>query len=266
MKPSQRRLVDACLFCGATGGLTKEHLWPEWLRRALPDLGPGVHTIGVAGYPHTFERRRRPAFTVARKIVCAACNNGWMAALEQRAQPLLTPMVRGERSITLSPDDQATVALWFVKTAMTTQWASAKHRHPGIPLKHYRALYETGAPPSTAHMWIFACSHEDRPLGTPAEPARSRIARLTKYRPTAVPADQPDRPGWAATLAIGNVGAHMVAHGYEGVSVSPTYEGGPTAGLQPIWPPHGTPVTWPQPPAFDYAAVVALTWSVGPLI
>jgi hypothetical protein len=48
---------------------------------------------------------------IAKKAVCAACNNGWMSVVEKGTKGLLTPLIRGhERS--LDPKAQLDIALW----------------------------------------------------------------------------------------------------------------------------------------------------------
>lgn len=51
------------------------------------------------------------------KCVDEACNNGWMRELENRAQPLLTPLIRGERTM-LTVRSQRIIAGWAVLKAM----------------------------------------------------------------------------------------------------------------------------------------------------
>lgn len=60
--------------------------------------------------------------SLLNKKLCHGCNTGWMARLEGRAAPLLTPMILGHPT-TLSQPDQITVATWAVKTAMVLETA-----------------------------------------------------------------------------------------------------------------------------------------------
>ena len=81
----------------------------------------GLQRIGLVGDEDSWVEQRRPAFSRRAKIVCAECNNGWMSRLEMAAAPLITPMLTGERRVTLNVDDHTTVALWVMKTAMPSR-------------------------------------------------------------------------------------------------------------------------------------------------
>lgn len=54
------------------------------------------------------------------RVVCHACNNQWMSRLETAAKPLLMPLILG-RPATLTADNQATLARWFVMKAMVAE-------------------------------------------------------------------------------------------------------------------------------------------------
>jgi len=106
-----------CIFCGAPVR-TREHAWPDWIRRALG--GTGKHSRVTASFgPGGVERSwhgLNAAITV--KYVCDSnCNNAWMADLEHRAKPYLLALMRG-LSITLDTTAQTLVAAWALKTAM----------------------------------------------------------------------------------------------------------------------------------------------------
>src|SRR6266568_7486843 len=112
-----------CAFCGDSGGMTKEHVWPQWLREHAGELEPVrfAHTAG-------FERSAADAFRETRTVtvqqpgsvlnlvaraVCARCNSGWMSQLEERVRPLLLGLIEAAYAsapLVLAPDQAATVA------------------------------------------------------------------------------------------------------------------------------------------------------------
>lgn len=52
------------------------------------------------------------------KCVCEkTCNNGWMRKLEDRARPILSPMIK-DKSVKLTGAQQRTLVEWIAKTAM----------------------------------------------------------------------------------------------------------------------------------------------------
>jgi hypothetical protein len=120
----------SCPFCGAHNQLTKDHPWPQWLRkypafsllaeqykgkrfqREEPVLkldAEGRYRQQTAGTRHVAE-----LLPYVQVPVCQRCNNGWMSQLEIVCQDILDPMIRGERMY-LGPDDQITLATWASK-------------------------------------------------------------------------------------------------------------------------------------------------------
>ena len=107
MAPSR---PQTCPFCGAVGGLMKEHVWPKWLRvaptakwlletsprgRRSPHLEPVVVLDADGVYRSETElvshvQNLLPEVTVP---VCGPCNNGWMNELEGKAQTILLPFL-----------------------------------------------------------------------------------------------------------------------------------------------------------------------------
>lgn len=55
------------------------------------------------------------------KCVDEACNNGWMRELEERAKPLLLPLVRRQQTA-LSPNHRRTIAGWAVLKAIIGEY------------------------------------------------------------------------------------------------------------------------------------------------
>ncbi len=100
---SRLKPPKGCIFCG-DGGLSREHLWPAWARDILPETN-GYSQIGSndpsdgqcsVGLSRQFERQGR--ITDARlRVVCRACNNGWMSRLEESSRLDVTALILGEQ-------------------------------------------------------------------------------------------------------------------------------------------------------------------------
>ncbi len=180
----------SCAFCGRQDELTNEHAWPDWISGVVPDK-PGSEIYVRHDDRRTGDTGSRryssPPFSSTVKRVCKPCNNGWMSDLEGAAKPLLTPMLTG-RSIVLSPSDQATIALWAVKTALMHQWTNPSGR--SIPDVFYHAVYATRRPPVGTGVYlgrapqnrpVAAYSHGALGIGEPRQdslPDTYRIALL----------------------------------------------------------------------------------------
>jgi hypothetical protein len=132
-----------CIFCGRSGSevkITKEHVWPYWLRTHLKtQLLPGP--LELRKNETVIRTRPDVLFSVSPCIACIACNTGWMKQLEERARPLLLPMLDG-LNLELSPADQSIVAAWCAKTCFAV--LHAQEPLPKIvPEKHHRRLWES---------------------------------------------------------------------------------------------------------------------------
>jgi hypothetical protein len=164
----------SCVFCGAGGKLTAEHVWPAWIDDYIPTI-PG----GMVGYKHkhgTSDGRFEALFECKRlnhraKVVCLSCNNGWMNDLENRARRVLKEMISGT-GVSLDSDAQRHVASWAAKTAMCVE-KTFPTATQAIPQDYYRALYaDTSRPPDDLTIWAgcylgetpFGISHRSWPL------------------------------------------------------------------------------------------------------
>ncbi len=57
--------------------------------------------------------------TLTARVVCQACNNGWMSGIDRAAAEALKPLIQGRSTVSLNGDAQAAVAAWIYKSALT---------------------------------------------------------------------------------------------------------------------------------------------------
>ena len=99
-------LPGKCVFCGG-GNLTKEHIWPNWLKPYIPRnaLPISVHAMSLTATGPTgrFSIRKpglldRPGDSQSQRlrVVCRSCNNGWLSRMQQSAKPILIPYLDGQ--------------------------------------------------------------------------------------------------------------------------------------------------------------------------
>lgn len=138
-------LMPSCIFCGANGKLTREHVFARWLEALFPDLGDAEYVRRTVTHASDdwHEQPGRPFDLVVRNV-CSSCNSGWMSELETAAQPILTPMLRDEARV-LSGVEQHTVATWAVKTMLTVQGTNIGGQS-FIPAAQFRWFYEHRTP------------------------------------------------------------------------------------------------------------------------
>lgn len=107
-----------CVFCGGSP-VTREHHPPQWVLAAYPKKNYiGGYESRMKNSEWTDHGGLKKNLQIVVKSVCANCNNGWMAKIEDLTKPILEPMIRGE-SVRLKWFDQVVLATWFVKSALT---------------------------------------------------------------------------------------------------------------------------------------------------
>jgi len=144
-----------CLFCGAAGPLTKEHVYPLWLYRAIGLVGPVTTVYDRAGVET--DRRTSRNFDTTLREVCATCNHGWLHDLERSFRAVLLPAIANSGPVVLSSDSQRVVALWAVKTWLLAELAHERSRHGGVRAPGaLRVLRERNAPPAWTQVWLGA--------------------------------------------------------------------------------------------------------------
>ena len=112
-----------CIFCGKPG-LTKEHVWADWLKRYIPKTEVSYTSLSATLHPtHSeFKRKKVGGDLRSRKlrVVCKSCNNGWMSQLQERAKPLLLPLIKCEAAA-FSYEDQELLSAWIAMFVMVAE-------------------------------------------------------------------------------------------------------------------------------------------------
>jgi hypothetical protein len=188
-----------CVFCGSSD-LTREHILPDWLTEIGLDLKPSIHHAGPLNrLPRQWSAR---PYATTVKMVCAACNNGWLSQLEGVAKPVIAPLILGEGR-RLPVDDQALIAAWTCKTALMSLLMSsdeARARGYGAPPSEYLALYsqrDRMEPLPFTQYWIGSYTGDRRGASIWVTPFVIEVIAASS------PADIPS--GYAMTLALGKL-------------------------------------------------------------
>jgi len=118
-----RKGLGKCIFCDRPG-LTKEHMWADWLRRYIPrELQR--HTTSLAKFrmgktERTVVTRTGDPHSRRIKCVCADCNSGWMSQIQEKAKPYIVPLLKGIR-VAFSRDSQTALATWITMMIMVAE-------------------------------------------------------------------------------------------------------------------------------------------------
>ena len=143
-----------CIFCGGRG-LTKEHIWPRWLHAYIPpELKEHAVRLEV-NWPDRAETSivKRQGDTQSRTVrrVCVNCNGGWMSALQERAKPIIVPLLSACRGV-LTRKQQTTLAAWAAMTTMTAE--QIDERKMTVSQEDREYLMQHGEAPGHWRIWL----------------------------------------------------------------------------------------------------------------
>lgn len=235
-----------CIFCGR-GGLTKEHMWADWLRNYIP-RAMLEHVIGdIAIFPEKHELRslkHREGDPHSRKIrcVCRDCNNGWMSQLQEDAKPFLLPALTGKQTILLRKG-QLTLSAWIAMMVMVAEYANRDK--VAIPTSDRRWLLTKRQPPSHWRIWIGSHVRTHYPLFMhhvlSFSPTEQKFESLTSETPAVLNTQ-------TSTICLGE---HLLIHVMSSAPLRSILHRwhlppGIELAMSQIWPVRDRAVMWPN--------------------
>jgi hypothetical protein len=153
---SQRR--GFCIYCRGPG-LSKEHIWPKWLRDYIDMDDLNYPLQRAIEYPthitdsikvisgHPFSRRVR--------MVCSNCNNGWMSQIQEDVKPVIVDLFQGKR-FEIFRRPRRLISSW---AAMSTIAADAtSERFAVVSEEERKEFFRNRLPPEHWRIWIGLCS------------------------------------------------------------------------------------------------------------
>lgn len=145
--------MNGCIFCGRKP-TTREHAIPRWAAEVVSEYWP--RWVGSEGIieqkrvsdqgTHSVHSVETPsgALSIVVRVVCTACNNGWMSDLETSVEPLVRRLIVG-KAVDLPADRHEQLATWSVKTMMLLQFLHPE-RQP-VPSEHHHLFRRDLRPP-----------------------------------------------------------------------------------------------------------------------
>ncbi len=255
--------ISNCIFCGRSDQdphrLTWEHLWPRWSHKKITRsmrLWRGLHvmqrieparidpeetkTVKQGGDIHDFQVR----------CVCGGddktCNNGWMRELENRARPIMAPLLDGAK-VRLSPDDQRVVAGWCALKAMVAEYGRLAHV-TSTQVDRDRMMATQLPPEEGWGIWIGYYERSAWPgyLGANPfafwpEPERAHLLGV----PTT------DFNGQATFQVVKKLFVQVIRCQVPSLVEKWRFDNGAANVLRKIWPPSGYSIVWPPPVMSD---------------
>lgn len=151
-----RKGQNFCIFCNSPG-LTREHMWADWLKEYIPRTEDrhctGVTIIGIHEDENREEISIRAGDLHSRRIkcVCGVCNSGWMSALQTSARPILVPTLAGE-PIQLHRRSQTILSAWCTMMTMVSEHLQQGMSSISPTERDYLKTHQK--PPRNWRIWI----------------------------------------------------------------------------------------------------------------
>lgn len=224
-----------CIFCDNDRPLTQEHLFPDWLRQALPPAVKSTYTRRKGG--GTINSWRSFSHNTTARIACQPCNTGWMSQIEGEAGALLLPKILQAAPGVITPPQAATIATWLYLKSLVIQSTTA----PAVtPAHFYHDLFANRSPRPGTTVWLGALNGVDAATGFFVGAQIDAVHHGQAFS------------GYLATLAVGNLAARLLYIPPDAGQVGEITNLGFEGRLVKISPNAGN-VQWP-PPAMDIPA------------
>lgn len=123
--------MSKCLFCDNPAD-SLEHVIPQWLHRRIAPETDGAFPVQIGRYVEPkgyLDERKHVSLRFAARVVCVACNTGWMSKMEAEVDQVLRALteksfpVLAHMHFEQLKDHSAILARWMLKTALTTSYA-----------------------------------------------------------------------------------------------------------------------------------------------
>lgn len=139
-----------CILCGASGPLTREHVWSEWYSELSPELSYTCRIHGRNQTERTFASR---SLDLQPRVLCGRCNHIWGGKnLEPYAKRVLVPMLKGGSRTLLFPQIRYLVTYATLKM-MVYEWIGNQDNRFFTAEDGLR-LHEHRQPPLASRVWI----------------------------------------------------------------------------------------------------------------
>lgn len=152
MSTPQRR----CIFCDGYP-VTKEHMWPDWLRGYIPRTKTNFHSQSGILFRSSADTKTRlhsgDPHSMRVRWVCGPCNSGWMSRLQAQTKPILIRLLSGER-YSLRKREQAMLATWITMFTMVAEYRLRPGELAAVTTEERKLFMETKRPLSNWKIWI----------------------------------------------------------------------------------------------------------------
>jgi hypothetical protein len=149
----------SCIFCGGFG-LSKEHLFSKWTYALVPNAPTDSHARGhfstSRDSPRVIAKREVRSYqgnvnTIRLRVVCKACNNGWMSRQDNEIKPILSPLILCQ-PVVVDEAAQLKLATWIAMKALVAEQSRPEDVASIQPERS--ALMAGLKPPANWQIWI----------------------------------------------------------------------------------------------------------------
>jgi hypothetical protein len=123
--------------------------------RSIPNHKSYFKRIVAAGVDETVKVRSGDPHSGKIRVVCGACNNGWMSTLQTSVRPNLEPML-SNGSVRLLKAHRTRLASWTTMYAMVAEWANRDETIVATTADERRQFMDSLLPPANSKIWIGA--------------------------------------------------------------------------------------------------------------
>jgi hypothetical protein len=253
-----------CIFCDNPAN-SKEHFWPEWMHDLLPQLPDPRHNRELHEYHPKVGRSKsgvndRPGGlqTIKIRVVCDACNNGWMNRIEREARPFLTQLINGAQ-ISLNAVEMAVVARWIAVKCIVAEHATPNYEL--TPRADRVVLREHGVLPE--YFRVYLINHK----------VAHGIGYVRHSLGLSLDGPPSDPPAWGTpknvqtiSFFLGRILVHLNAARIDNYSIESRYLLPQIWNECRIWPFQRPRMTWPRRPLLDDNGVTVVASALAEII
>lgn len=226
-------ILGRCIFCGKSGSLSKQHVFPNRIRRILPRLEQNYTQSQIKIFQNGDRIGITPSIDVKQgnvgnrrhRCVCKKCNNGWIRKAEEESFPVLERLIIGVNSAELSASDCRKVSL---VASIIASMVDIDHKRSSAAsdVDRFHIADHLEAPPNWL-MFLARCSTDRWRM-------RFRHYGLGLFDADKIPED-PKPNVHISTIAIGNIALHVVGGAIDMIELNvEAYS--KALGIVPIWP------------------------------
>lgn len=152
------KVKKVCIFCNKERKLSKEHLWPDWLKNYV-DIKPSdkhineIHSGAATKRASVEKRLERNGNVIAVKfrVVCQPCNNEWMSEIERKVEHFFKLAMANDIK-NIDKTLQRNLAEWIALKTMVAEQSDGKTQV--TPTSDLKRFYDTRHIPDYYRIYI----------------------------------------------------------------------------------------------------------------